>query len=422
MTKPTSITVINAICICAALFITACSNDRELTEVSNDSPPAKINKREYKTRSIEEAKAIAADFFAQSVGNIHKQSNIKRAQAEPTVQVLIKDSLPNRPGDKAPIDILPDTLMYAISSVNGTIMIPADSDAPTIVGVFDNPNVSLTKLLKKNNGLNPLYEILKPAFNPDIFHNMTHDDWVKTILFDPLDIDIPDYDDPNSWGPNFYIPTKISVEWDQGVPFNNDCPLINDQHALAGCVAIAVAQSMTLTGVPDFLTSYSGEFSDISKFKNGSCYAKFPEIGNKVSQLIARIGSAVDMKYGLYGSGARVSNAVHLLTVAGKKYRPGDKYIKQTLQQYDKGFILVASEPDNGQSGHCYLIDGYRLIKQNRGYKYYMHVNYGWGPGYNGYFLVDLFNPHFDPNMTRDSDGNLIQTFPNRFLFYCFYK
>ena len=61
MTKQTSITVINAICICAALFITACSNDREFTEVSNDSPPTKINKREYKTRSIEEAKAIAAD-------------------------------------------------------------------------------------------------------------------------------------------------------------------------------------------------------------------------------------------------------------------------------------------------------------------------------------------------------------------------
>lgn len=57
MTKQTSITVINAICICAALFITACSNDRDFMEVS-DSPPSKINKREYKTRSIEEAKAI----------------------------------------------------------------------------------------------------------------------------------------------------------------------------------------------------------------------------------------------------------------------------------------------------------------------------------------------------------------------------
>ena len=77
MTKQTSITVINAICICAALFITACSNDRDFTEVSNDSPPTKINKREYKTRSIEEAKAIAADFFAQSVGNSHIQNTIR---------------------------------------------------------------------------------------------------------------------------------------------------------------------------------------------------------------------------------------------------------------------------------------------------------------------------------------------------------
>ena len=216
MRKQSCFIAVKAICICAALFTTACSQDREFAEVSNDSPPVKVNKREHKTRSIEDAKAIAADFFANSVCNNREQNSVRRAQAEPTVQVLIKDSLPNRLGDKAPIDILPDTLMYAISSVNGTIMIPADNDAPTIVGVFDNPNVSLTKLLKKNNGLNPLYEVLKPAFNPDIFHNMTHDDWVKTILFDPVTIEYEENHDPTTWGPDFYIAPKIPVEWDQG--------------------------------------------------------------------------------------------------------------------------------------------------------------------------------------------------------------
>lgn len=421
MRKQSCFIAVIAICICAALFTTACSQDREFAEVSNDSPPVKVNKREHKTRSIEDAKAIAADFFANSVCNNREQNSVRRAQAEPTVQVLIKDSLPNRLGDKAPIDILPDTLMYAISSVNGTIMIPADNDAPTIVGVFDNPNVSLTKLLKKNNGLNPLYEVLKPAFNPDIFHNMTHDDWVKTILFDPVTIEYEENHDPTTWGPDFYIAPKIPVEWDQGFPFNNDCPSFYGQHALAGCVAVAVAQSMVLTGVPAFLTKYAGEFNGINQLKNRNYHMDLPEISSKVSQLIYRVGYYVNMDYGLYASGASPLSAVNLFKNAGRHYRPGAKYIKETLQHYDKGFILVSSQPSNGTSGHMYLIDGYQYMNRKGTYAYYMHVNYGWGPEYNGYFLVDLFNPHFDPDMTVDSKGNPIQTFPEKFLFYCYY-
>lgn len=417
MRKQSCFIAVKAICICAALFITACSQDREFAELSNDSPPVKVNKREHKTRSIEEAKAIAADFFAQSVGNTREQNTIRRAQAEPTVQVLIKDSLPVRPGDKAPIDVLPDTLMYAISSVNGTIMIPADNDAPTIVGVFDTPNVSLPALLKKNNGLNPVYEVLKPAFNPDIFHRMTDEDWLKTLFFDILPNGDLSYLDEKE----FYIAPKIDVEWNEISPFNNHCPMISGQHALAGSAAIAAGQAMTLTGVPASLANYPNEFAHIKLFKNINYQDSFPVIGDKVACLISRIGQAVNMKYGLDKSEVDSKNVVALFSQMGMRISTSKQLIKQTLKIFDKGFIFVSSWSSDEKEEHSFLIDGYKYINQKDSKTALLHVNFGMGLNANGYFLVNLFAPYFDPDRTVNSKGELLPTFPNKGKFYCVY-
>lgn len=46
-------------------------------------------------------------------------------------------------------NLFPDTLMYAVSYVDGTVLIPADKDAPTVVGVLDTKPESLPALLKK---------------------------------------------------------------------------------------------------------------------------------------------------------------------------------------------------------------------------------------------------------------------------------
>lgn len=407
----------------ALLTVVACSNDKELLDVDSEPTPMRVAKNSLsETRSVEEAKAIAADFMAQSTSDGSNKAKTMRAQAQPTVQVLVKDSLPLRPGEKLPFDLPSDTLLYGVTYSDATIMIPADKNAPTVVAVLDTPTESLPTLIRENNGDNPLYETLKPAFNPDLYHLLTDEDWAKTLM--PIEEDYPvggsgqkDYNKDS----DYEVFPKIFVEWEQGDPFNNQCPLIGRQRAVAGCVAIAVAQAMTLTGVPASLTHNTNEYIGLTRIKNSNSYDQYPHVGVKVSQLIASIGSAIDMKYGINASSAGLEKAVNLFQEMGMHFSQNTKNIKRTLRNHSKGFILVGSFSDYGV-GHCYLIDGYKYIAYSGGENALLHVNFGWGPGKNGYFLVNLFSPVFDPNRTKDSRGNELPTFPNYGEYYCIYN
>lgn len=138
-------------CVIVFFGVVSCSNDKDILEITEKAPPMKSIEKVPCTRSIDEAKTIAANFLGQStMGNVGR-SNVKRAQAQPCVQVLLKDSLPDKVdvGNKYPGNLFPDTLMYAVSYVDGTVLIPADKDAPTVVGVLDTKPESLPALLKK---------------------------------------------------------------------------------------------------------------------------------------------------------------------------------------------------------------------------------------------------------------------------------
>ena len=413
-------------CVIAFFGVVSCSNDKDILEITEKAPPMKSIEKVPCTRSIDEAKTIAANFLGQStMGNVGR-SNVKRAQAQPCVQVLLKDSLPDKVdvGNKYPGNLFPDTLMYAVSYVDGTVLIPADKDAPTVVGVLDTKPESLPALLKKNNGNNPLYEVLKMAFNPDMYRLLTDKDWMKAMM-PSHDKDYPVYDGEHNDDyakRDYYLAPKMPVAWSQGNPFNNQCPLIGGQHAVAGCVAIAVGQAMTLTGVPASLSHYRDEYLGIRNIVTANSYNSYPEYGKKVSKLIASIGPAVGMNYGLTSSGTSdLRGAVNLFLEMGMHVSQNKKVIKRVLQKHQKGFILVGSFPSNSNSGHCYLIDGYSYQVKKEDATALLHVNFGWGPECNGFFLVNLFAPHFDPDRTVDSNGDPLPTFPRNWHFYCIY-
>lgn len=54
------------------------------------------------------------------------------------------------------------------------------------------------------------------------------------------------------------IAPLLTTTWDQGTPFNNDCPLINGQQTVSGCVATAMAQVMNYHKWPE---SFNANFS-----------------------------------------------------------------------------------------------------------------------------------------------------------------
>ena len=156
----------------------SCSNDREFLGATENVAPKKCMSPSN-TRTIEEAKTIAADFLAHSMKIDSSKPNPMRAQAQPTVQVLTKDSLTGKIGDKVPYDVLPDTLLYGVTYSSSTIMVPADGDAPTVVAMLDTPSESITALITRNNGDNPMYELLRPIFYPEMYHRLTQEDYLK---------------------------------------------------------------------------------------------------------------------------------------------------------------------------------------------------------------------------------------------------
>lgn len=92
--------------------------------------------------------------------------------------------------------------------------------------------------------------------------------------------------------------------------------------------------------------------------------------------------------------------------------------IRKTLRDYNRGIVIISSRTKkNGifgnarGKGHAYITYGYRIYSDGSDL---MHVNYGWGPGYNGYFLTRLWAPYFTPNATNK--------FPHAWNFYCTYK
>lgn len=366
----------------------SCSNDREFLGATENVALKKCMSPSN-TRTIEEAKTIAADFLAHSMKIDSSKPNPMRAQAQPTVQVLTKDSLTGKIGDKVPYDVLPDTLLYGVTYSSSTIMVPADGDAPTVVAMLDTPSESITALITRNNGDNPMYELLRPIFYPEMYHRLTQEDYLKTIMPEKIEDYYP------VWGPDEekeeekrrrererYIAPKIRVEWEQGEPFNLFCP----RRCPAGCVAIAASQAMTLTGVPFAIPGR--DFTDIASFKNKSYSKNHPDLMENVAYLVKFVGLQVETDYDANGSEASPLKAVDLFLHMGMTMSMNKDDIKKTLRDYQRGFVMVVS--GYGKKRHCYLIDGYNYIPNGLKQNVYMHVNFGWGPEFNGFFLQNL--------------------------------
>lgn len=64
-------------CVIVFFGVVSCSNDKDILEITEKAPPMKSIEKVPCTRSIDEAKTIAANFLGQStMGNVGR-SNVK---------------------------------------------------------------------------------------------------------------------------------------------------------------------------------------------------------------------------------------------------------------------------------------------------------------------------------------------------------
>ena len=195
----------------------------------------------------------------------------------------------------------------------------------------------------------------------------------------------------------------IRVNWNQTSPYNKYCPSDN-QHgkAIVGCVAVAMAQAMSVDQYP---ARPSGAYSYTSD-NYGSLYIDYDKEAaydwshiissdnvdkDDIAHLLFHCGVSINMDYGKDGSGTQDSYIVTALqrnfsypkSVAyyARKNYSGD-WEELIINELKNGRAVCLSGQDlKGGYGHCFNLDGY----SNGAY----HVNWGWGGSNNGYFMLD---------------------------------
>ena len=212
-------------------------------------------------------------------------------------------------------------------------------------------------------------------------------------------------------------PLLGEINFNQGTPYNDKCPYLNGGRAVTGCVATAMAMIMRYYQYPAHGTgtfTYTGgsdgaktvnledlpfDWNNILPSYHRNNYNQAQ--ADAVATLMLACGASLNMDYDKDGSGANTS-VVNKLLKNNFGYHKDAAFIstensdnpEETIFYWgedavrpnlDEGHPLIfAGYPSLGQSGHCFVIDGYKVENDI----YYYHVNWGWGGAGNCWCLL----------------------------------
>lgn len=228
----------------------------------------------------------------------------------------------------------------------------------------------------------------------------------------------------------------LQTTWGQTPVYNMLCPAdagASSGHAVAGCIAVAMAQVMRFwqspfNGFGDNGYSCGNYGYQYADFENTSyLYPQMPnEINanspedqkNAVARLIYHCGVAVNMVYGPTTSSAyalgNAPSAVHALNhyfgygdamgIRRNTFPNDNAWIDTLERQLDHGFpiILTGYSPEN--AGHTFVCDGYNASHQ-------FHINWGWRGAYNAYYTITSLTPgEYNYSLNQNAIINLYPT------------
>lgn len=207
----------------------------------------------------------------------------------------------------------------------------------------------------------------------------------------------------------------LATKWGQGYPYNELCPDYGDTHAVAGCVAVAMAQIMNHHQWPERGdgvvgdTDLSTHVYDWGNMKKSYAYvtddsgtnipADFTEEqGTAVAVLMADVGRALGTSYGSPASGAYHHNIVGAI-FRNFGYASTVRYHYRKLYTKDTWMRLIREELSEGRpiaySGRCGFggEDGHSFVCDGIDENGLLHINWGWNGSFDGYFDVDILQP-----------------------------
>ena len=211
------------------------------------------------------------------------------------------------------------------------------------------------------------------------------------------------------------IEPLIKICWNQSGVYQKYCPKNASGQAIVGCVAVGMAQAMSVAKWPDRPVGSYGYTSkafgslyvdyDSEPAYNWNAILSGANTYDDVARLLYHCGVSVNMDYGVDGSGTQthyIANALQRNFKYPKsvKYYSRDNYAgdwnELILNELKAGRAVAYSGADLTKAyGHCFNLDGYDGE--------FYHVNWGWGnPNkYNGYYpLNGLKDTRMDCNYT----------------------
>lgn len=269
---------------------------------------------------------------------------------------------------------------------NGFVIVSADDRTTPVLGYADKGSLEMNKLpVNARRWLEGYAEEIK-ALGEDVQAN-THPRRVIGAPVAPL----------------------LTCHWDQGAPYNLQCPIDGKYNSVTGCVATAMAQVMyyhkwpqsATTAIPAYTTSTKKlNLSELpattfkwDQMKDSYSYDETGAAADAVAELMRYCGQAVRMDYTSNESGASVG-AAHLINYFG--YSKTAQDMNRSYYTTTEWEAMIYKELSNarpvlysgnsGSGGHQFVIDGY----DNKGL---FHVNWGWGGYADGHFVLSVLNP-----------------------------
>lgn len=329
-------------------------------------------------RTVQQAQQIA-DAFIGSAGNLKKVAGASTRLAY------------TRSGDSQP-------LFYVFNRDAGFVIVSADDRAPEILGYSDAGPFDVDSL-------------------PDNFRYLlnSYAAELESLAAAPEAIALPAkvVERSTQATGKSVAPLLGSILWDQGDPYNRQCPVMSDGgKSVVGCVATAMAQIMGYhqwpekgTGtIPGYTTQSQGLVIDEENIEN--TYYDWDHITpvytsestdeerNAVATLMYHCGISVGMDYG-YESGAFSQDVPEALTTYFG-YNRNMKLLNRLYYTKAEWDSIIRHELDekrpvyysgaSAQGGHAFVCDGY----DTNGL---FHINWGWSGLSNGYFMLSNLTP-----------------------------
>jgi hypothetical protein len=210
----------------------------------------------------------------------------------------------------------------------------------------------------------------------------------------------------NGMTSDIFVNSFIKVNWGQGSSWNQFCPVDANGpggHTYAGCVAVSMAQAMSVYKKPANgygTKSYTPSGYNTQFVNFGETAYKWDSMSLSVADkynalLLYHCAVSVEMEFGADGSGAPTLNVSSALKnyfyysrrTSYKKRLPIDQDWMDILnQQLISGRpVIYSGDADDGKPGHAFNIDG--VINT------YYHINWGWSGSNNGYFTINALRP-----------------------------